>query len=226
VAGRSLFGGCGRFFFSRARFRMLTMAGIFAIETIAMMFRRTVGTAVAVAALAIAALMAASPAHAQAPAIAQTSPAAASDGAAVPNAAASPAAKKTLRQKVTALIAKITPDRIKRDLEFKKAAALFPGFCKHWEQDLHDRETNNLSKLKFILKDGFQTATYTAYGKVAACESHQSRDGYSIGKITYEEFEYYIAGKSEDEARHAAPKTVSDTHTTEIFRWDNGKWFY
>ena len=29
-----------------------------------------------------------------------------------------------------------------------------------------------------------------------------------------------------NEARHAAPKTVSDTHTTEIFRWDNGKWFY
>ncbi len=21
-------------------------------------------------------------------------------------------------------------------------------------------------------------------------------------------------------------KPVSDTHTTEIFRWDNGKWFY
>ena len=144
----------------------------------------------------------------------------------MPTAAVSPAAKKTLGQKVKALVAKITPDRIKRDIEFRKASALFPDFCKHWEQDLHDRETNNLSKLKFIPKDGYETATYTAYGKVSGCESHQSKDGYSIGKITYEEFEYYIAGKSEDEARHAAPKTVSDTHTTEIFRWDNGKWFY
>jgi len=199
------------------------MAGIFAIGTIAMMLIRTVGTA-AVVALAIAGLT--SPAHAQSQAIAQTLPVSASESAAVPNAAASPAANKTIRQKIKTLIARITPDRARRDLEFKKASALFPDFCRHWEQDLHDRETNNLSKLKFILKDGFQTATYTAYGKVAACESHQSRDGYSIGKITYEEFEYYIAGKSEDEARHAAPKTVSDTHTTEIFRWDNGKWFY
>lgn len=139
---------------------------------------------------------------------------------------ASPAAKKTLRQEVKKLIAKITPDRIKRDIEFKKASALFPDFCKHWGQDLHDREVNNLSNLQFVLKEGFETATYTGYGKIAECESHQSKDGYSIGKISYEEFVYYIVGKSEDEARHAAPKTVSDTHTTEIFRWDNGKWFY
>jgi hypothetical protein len=148
-----------------------------------------------------------------------------------PQASASPAsaagaAKTTIGQKVEALVAKYTPDRVKRDLEFKKAAALFPDFCRHWEQDLRERETNNLAKLKFILKDGFKTATYTAYGKVGACESHQSKDGYSIGKISYEEFIYYLAGKSEDEARHASPTPISDTHTTEIFRWDNGKWFY
>ena len=177
----------------------------------AMMFIRTVEIRAAVAALAITALFAASPARAQSQA---------------PDAAASPAAKKTLRQKVKALVARYTPDRIKRDLEFKKAAALFPDFCRHWAQDLRDRETDNLSKLKFSLKDGFETATYTAYGKIAGCESHQSKDGYSIGKITYEEFIYYLVGKSEDEARRAVPRTISDTHTTEIFRWDNGKWFY
>jgi len=201
------------------------MMRIFAIETIAMTFRRTVGIG-AVAAFALAALLAASPGRAQSQEGAEVSSAPASDSAAVPGAMASPAAKKTLRQEVKTLIAKITPDRIKRDIEFKKASALFPNFCKHWEQDLHDREVNNLSNLRFVLKEGFETATYTGYGKVAECESHQSRDGYSIGKISYEEFVYYIAGKSEDEARHAAPKTVSDTHTTEIFRWDNGKWFY
>jgi hypothetical protein len=161
---------------------------------------------------------------------AHASPAPASQRGAVAQPSASPAAavaaKKTIGQEVKALVAKYTPDRVKRDREFKKAAALFPDFCRHWEQDLRERETNNLSKLKFILKDGFKTATYTAYGKVAACESHQSKDGYSIGKLTYEEFIYYLAGKSEGEAKHASPRPISDTRTTEIFRWDNGKWFY
>jgi hypothetical protein len=180
----------------------------------------------AVVTLAITALFAASPARAQSQAAAQESPASASQSAADPGASASPTARKTLRQEVKALVAKYTPDRLKRDLEFKKAAALFPDFCHHWEQDLHEREMNNLAKLKFNLKDGFETATYTAYGKVAACESHQSKDGYSIGKLTYEEFIYYLAGKSEDEARHALPRAISDVRTTEIFRWDNGKWFY
>ncbi len=195
---------------------MLTIVRISAIETIAMTFIRRAGIAAAVAALAFVAIVAASPAHAQSQ----------DSDAAVPDAAASPAAKKTLRQKVKALVAQLTPDRIERDIEYKKASVLFPDFCKHWQQDLHDRELNNLSKLKFVLKDGFETTTYTAYGKIAACETHQSKDGYSIGKITYEEFEYYLAGKSEDEARHAQPRAILDTHTTEIFRWDQGKWFY
>ncbi|MGA9725740.1 MAG: hypothetical protein WBQ86_25025, partial [Candidatus Binatus sp.] len=187
-----------------------------AIESIAMTSTRRVYMGAAVVALAFVALIVASPARAQSEI----------SDAAVPGAAASPAAKKTLRQKVKALVAQLTPDRIERDIEYKKASVLFPDFCKHWQQDLHDRETNNLSKLKFTMKDGFETTTYTAYGKIAACETHQSKDGYSIGKITYEEFEYYLAGKSEDEARHAQPKPILDTHTTEIFRWDNGKWFY
>jgi hypothetical protein len=195
---------------------MLTMVWISAIETIAMTFRRRAGITAAVAALAFVTLIPTSRVQAQSEV----------SDAAVPDALASPAAKKTLGQKVKALVAQITPDRIKRDIEYKKASVLFPDFCKHWQQDLHDRETNNLSKLKFTLKDGFETTTYTAYGKIAACETHQSRDGYSIGKITYEEFEYYLAGKSEDEARHAQPRAILDTHTTEIFRWDNGKWFY
>ena len=183
----------------------------------------------AVTALVFAALIGASPgcAQSQAPDYAvSASSASAPDTTALTATAVSPAEKKTLGQKVKALVSKLTPERIKLDIEFRKASALFPDFCKHWEQDLHDRETNNLSNLKFVPKQGYETATYTAYGKIAACESHQSKDGYSIGKITYEEFEYYIAGRSQDEARHAAPRTVSDTHTTEIFRWDNGKWFY
>ena len=205
------------------------MARNSAIETIAMMSVRIVGLGTAAIALAFAALIGASPgcAQSQAPDDAvSTSSASAPDSTALTATAVSPAAKKTLGQKVKALVSKLTPERIKRDIEFRKASALFPDFCKHWEQDLHEREVLNRSKLKFVEKDGYQTATYTAYGKVAACESHQSKDGYSIGKLTYEEFTYYVAGRSEEEARQAAPKTVNDLRTTEIFRWDNGKWFY
>jgi|SRR5579862_6109359 len=203
---------------------MQTKARISAIETIAMTNKRTAGGGAAVTALAILVIIWASPTPARSQAAAQTSPELASVIA--PDASPPTATKTTLRQKVNAIVAKLTPDRIKRDLEFRKASALFPDFCKHWEQDLHERESNNLSKLKFSFKDGFETATYTAYGKIAGCESHQSRDGYSIGRITYEEFIYYLAGRTQDEARRAVPKTVSDTHTTEIFRWENGKWFY
>ena len=187
---------------------------------------QNIRTTTAVGALVIAALIGASPAHAQSQPAAQTLSASASDGGAVPVAYAPPVAKTTLRQKVNTLITKLTPERIKRDIEYRKASALFPDFCKHWGQDLQERETNNLSKLKFVPREGFETATYTGYGKIAACESHQSKDGYSIGKITYEEYTYYLSGKSEDEARHAAPKTINDLRTTEIFRWDKDKWFY
>jgi len=125
VAGRSLFGGCGRFF-------LLALppeaddGAHFCYETSPMMSARMVSPGMmsvrnfrvgaAVAALALTAMVAASPGYAQ------SEPAA-------PDAAASPAPKKTLRQKVKALVAQITPDRIKRDIEFRKASALFPQFC-------------------------------------------------------------------------------------------------
>ena len=138
----------------------------------------------------------------------------------------SPSGSRTLRQRVKSMVERLTPEHIKRNREFKIASATFPSFCKHWEQNLRDREVNNLNKLNFSEKDGFETATYTGYGKISGCESHQSKDGYSIGKLSYEEFIYYVAGKTREEARSAAPKAISDLHTTEIFRWENNKWFY
>jgi hypothetical protein len=187
---------------------------------------RTVGIGAAVAAFALSGVILASTGvYAQSQAVSDAS-SVQSQNSAIPTSYEAPVPKKTLGQKVKALVAKITPERLKRDIEFKKASALFPGFCQHWEEDLHEREVNNLSKLKFEPKDGYETSTYTGYGKVSACESHQSKDGYSIGKITYEEYTYYLVGKSEDEARRAQPKPINDLHTTEIFRWDNGKWFY
>jgi hypothetical protein len=131
----------------------------------------------------------------------------------------------TIREKIKKIVDQI-PGRIEMDREFKIASAVFPSFCQHWQQDLRDRETNNRNHLNFVEKDGYETATYTGYGKIEECESHQSKMGFSIGRITYEEFEYYIVGKTQTDAVHAAPKPVSDTHTTELFRWDNNKWFY
>jgi hypothetical protein len=131
----------------------------------------------------------------------------------------------SIKEKIKTIVEKI-PGRLEMDREFKIASAVFPSFCQHWQQDLRDRETNNRNHLSFVEKDGYETATYTGYGKIEECESHQSKMGFSIGRITYEEFEYYIVGKTQDEAEHATPKPVSDTHTTELFRWDHEKWFY
>jgi hypothetical protein len=186
------------------------------------------GRGAIVGALAISALVLASPSRGWSQiGVAKPAVAASDAQAAIPLAAdAAPPTKKTLKQRVKALVEKITPERIIRNREFKVASAQFPDFCKHWEQNLHDREVDNLAKLNFSRKDGFETATYTGYGKIAGCESHQSKDGYSIGKLQYEEFIYYVVGKTREEARSAAPKPISDTHTTEIFRWENNKWFY
>jgi hypothetical protein len=136
-----------------------------------------------------------------------------------------PAKRPTFREKIKRIVDAV-PSRIKLDRDFKVASALFPSFCQHWGQNLRDRESNNRNHLNFIEKDGYETATYTGYGKIEECESHQSKGGYSIGKITYEEFIFYLTGKTPDEAKIAAPQTISDTHTTELFRWDNNKWFY
>ncbi|MGO9453503.1 MAG: hypothetical protein ACLQDV_21020 [Candidatus Binataceae bacterium] len=139
---------------------------------------------------------------------------------------ASTPTKKTLSQKMTAAVTKINPERVMRDREYREAAVLFPGFCKDWEQKLRDREVNNLQHIIWRLENGFETALYTGYSTVESCEAHQSTDGYSIGKLTYEEYHYLIKAKSIYEAKTTKATPVEDMHTTEIFRWDKGKWFY
>lgn len=139
---------------------------------------------------------------------------------------ASAPAKRSLKTKVKAALQKVNPLRLLRDREFKKASAEFPSFCKDWERKLHDREVNNQSHIAWQMKDGWETGTYTGYSPVSQCECHQSSDGYSIGKVKYDEFKYYIVGKTPDEAKHAKPKVTDDTSTTELFRWDKEKWFY
>jgi hypothetical protein len=143
-----------------------------------------------------------------------------------PAAQASPAAKTSLKGKVKAALQKVNPMRLLRDREYQKASVLFPAFCKDWERKLHDREVNNQSHIAWQQKDGWETGTYTGYSPVQKCECHQSTDGYSIGKVTYQEFQYYIFGKTADDAKHATPKVTDITATTELFRWDKEMWFY
>ena len=131
-----------------------------------------------------------------------------------------------LRQKVQDVLTKLSPERTRMNAEFREASALFPSFCKDWEQKLRDRETNNLQHIIWKVENGLETALYIGYSGVESCESHQSPQGFSIGKLTYEEFHYKVKGKTVDEAKHDKATPVDALHTTEIFRWEKGKWFY
>ena len=109
---------------------------------------------------------------------------------------------------------------------YAQAAAAFPHFCQDWQRMLRDRETNNLSSLNWQEKSGYETASYVGYGPIKTCECKESAEGIPLGKVTYDEQNYYIAGKTMDEAKHTPPKLVGITHTLEIFSWDKNKWFY
>ncbi len=131
-----------------------------------------------------------------------------------------------LRKKVNDVLTKLTPERQRLDKDYQEASAIFPSFCKDWEQKLHDRQANNIGHLIWKLENGLETALYTGYSKVESCETHQSPQGFSIGKLTYEEYHYRLKGKTVEDAEHTQATPEDDTHTTEIFRWEKGKWFY
>jgi hypothetical protein len=109
--------------------------------------------------------------------------------------------------------------------KWEEATAALPGFCEDWDRMLHDREINNLSHLEWHEKQGYQTASYTGYGKVEDCQAKESDEGVPIGKVTYDEMSYYLSGKSIDDAK-AHPQVVGKTSTLEIFSWEKDKWFY
>jgi hypothetical protein len=148
-------------------------------------------------------------------------------GAPNPSVASSgPAPKKTFGEKVKTALHKLNPERIYRDHEFKKAAALFPQFCQKWGTLLKQREQNNLNHIAWRFENGFESALYTGYSSIESCEAHESSGGFAIGKLGYEEYHYLIRAKTKEEALRAKATPIDDTHTTEIFRWDKGKWFY
>jgi hypothetical protein len=110
------------------------------------------------------------------------------------------------------------------DMVFDRASELFPAFCKDWQRRLHDRELNNLENITWKDASGWKTGTYLAYSPVKTCTCKRSTGGVPIGELTYQETQEYLAGRTVEEARHAPPKAVGITNTTEIFRWDKTKW--
>jgi hypothetical protein len=110
--------------------------------------------------------------------------------------------------------------------EFETAFRRLPSFCQDWQSKLHEREVNNLAHLTWQEKSGYETATYVGYGKVDGCLCKESVEGVPIGKVTYDEYQYYLVGKTLNEAKTAKPKLTGTTHTLEIFSWDKEQWFY
>ena len=120
------------------------------------------------------------------------------------------------------MIARLSSDQRQK---WDRAVAALPGFCHEWERLLHDREIDNLAHLNWKARDGYETATYTGYGKVEACEAKESVQGVPIGKVMYDEKSYYLVGKTIDEAK-INPKMLGTTSTLEIFSWEKDRWFY
>lgn len=109
---------------------------------------------------------------------------------------------------------------------YSRAALLFPPFCREWEQKLRNRELNNRANIHWDSRDGFKVGNYVGYSPIQTCECKESPTGLPIGKLTYQEFNYYISGKTMDEAKQATPKVMHTTSTLEIFSWDRERWFY
>jgi hypothetical protein len=109
---------------------------------------------------------------------------------------------------------------------YARAAAAFPAFCEDWGRKLRQRERDNLSSLSFHEKDGYETAKYVGYSPLKTCECKESSEGIPLGKVTYDERDYYVAGKTVGEAKSSQPKLITVVPTLEIFSWDRNKWFY
>jgi hypothetical protein len=107
--------------------------------------------------------------------------------------------------------------------EYEQAARSFPELCHAWQRKLDEDARNQKNLLQWQDREGWKTATYSSYGPIQSCTC-KLRDGVPLGRITYEEIEYYIAGRTVEEARNAQPITVGSTNTIVILRWENGRW--
>jgi len=110
--------------------------------------------------------------------------------------------------------------------KFERARAAFTGFCKDWEAKLSQRERDNLAAIEWKLQNGWAVGRYLGYSKIRSCTCKQSPRGQPVGELTYGEMNNYLAGKTVDEAKHAAPKSTLATETIEIFGWGKKGWEY
>jgi hypothetical protein len=88
-----------------------------------------------------------------------------------------------------------------------------------------ERERHQAELIEWQDREGWKTATYRGYSPIQSCTC-KLKDGVPVGEITYNTIEYYLAGHTVDEARHAHPIVAGSTTTTEIVRWNDGKWEY
>lgn|SRR3990172_5091856 len=109
---------------------------------------------------------------------------------------------------------------------FEHARSAFSNFCGEWERKLRDRERKNLNAIKWKEQKGWKVGEFLGYSKIQTCMCKQSSRGQPLGILTYGEMNYYLAGKTIDEAKRATPKGTLATETTEIFRWGRNKWEY
>ena len=141
---------------------------------------------------------------------------------------ANPVSPSARGHALRAALHEFSPARLLEEKIFRRAETAFPSFCKDWESKLRDRERNNLQHISWQGRGGTEAGTYVGYGSVRSCTCKQTAKGIPIGKLSYQEFQYELDGKTVDEARHATPKPAAITNTTEIFRYDKkkGKWIY
>jgi len=109
---------------------------------------------------------------------------------------------------------------------FERARSAFPGFCSEWERKLRERERKNLNGIQWKEQNGWKVGEFLGYSKIQTCTCKQSSRGQPLGILTYGEMNYYLTGKTIDEAKRATPKGTLATETTEIFRWGRNKWEY
>ncbi len=108
--------------------------------------------------------------------------------------------------------------------EYRIAASRFPAFCKKWGRLIRQRKVNDVHHIHWQARQGWETGTYVGYSKIKSC-SCEDVHGFAIGKLTYNEVTYYVAGKTREQAEHAKPRITGITQTMEIFRWDHHRWF-
>lgn len=131
-----------------------------------------------------------------------------------------------IRKNSNVILQKLAGSREQWTGEFNKARTAFPTFCHDWERKLAQREHDNLGTIHWTERNGWQTGTYVGYSKIESCMCDQRPEGAPVGKLTYHEYIYYLAGRTVEEAKRATPKSIGVTSTLELFNWSDHQWQY